>query len=415
LPPGARPFANIAQPNHLASICFLGICCLGWMHQRQQIGSATLRLGGAFFILGLVLTQSRTGLLQVGLLVAWVLAIRDRAHLRTSRRDALSLGIGLAGLSLCWPWFCDLLLLNGARSATEAQASVGLRGRHWWMMIDAIGREPWWGYGWQQLHSAQQRVALDHAWVGEHIESSHNLILDLLVWVGIPIGLTMVALLATWFLRRGLQCRNPHAAWLLVMVAGLFAHAMLEYPLEYAYFLIPIGLMMGALDGSVDAAADVRAPRAFLWGATGALALLLACIGKEYVKAEEDLRVLRFEAAHIGVDRIATPAPKLVLLTQLQAYLALGRIEARQGMEARELELAAAVAQRYGYQWVMFRYALAAGLNRQPEIAATTLARVCRVHSLRQCTDVRDRWQELANGQYPQLKSIAVPPLPMSR
>jgi O-antigen ligase len=405
LPPGGRPFGNVAQPNHLCTICFLGLCGLFWLHQQRRVHDAVFWIGATFLLLGMVMTQSRTGWLQIGLLIAWALAMRTRAGLRISRGQLLMLGgLFAAGVAL-WPIVCDLLLFSPGRSIDD-QMQAGIRLPYWLSMLDAIGREPLWGYGWQQIGAAQQRVALDHSGVGVLFEHSHNLVLDLLLWNGVPVGGLIVALLVWWFVAHIRYCRDARVVWLLSSVGGVFTHAMLEFPLEYAYFLIPVGLTMGAIDGLSPSERSLALPRWVVLSFTVLLSAVFVATAGEYLKAEENYRVLRMESARIGVDRIETPAPKLLLLTQLGAFLEFARIEAKPGMPAEQVEWMRKVSERFGYPPVMFRYALAAGLNEQPDISQQTLQRICRIHERQRCIEAREGWKAL-QAKYPQLQDMA--------
>lgn len=402
LPPGGRPFGNVAQPNHLCTLCFLGLCGLLWLHQHQKVSGAAFWLGAGFLLLGMVMTQSRTGWLQIGLLVGWGLAMRARAGLRNTRLQLLTLGTMFAVGVMLWPAVGDALLLSTGRSIGD-QMQAGTRLPFWWSMLDAIGREPLWGYGWQQVSAAQQRVALDHQSVGALFEHSHNVLLDLLLWNGLPIGGLMVALLAWWFIAHIRACRDARVAWLLVAVGGVCIHGMLEFPLEYAYFLLPVGLVMGAIDGmSPLGLASFRAPRWVMLSFTALLGVVFMGVTTDYLKAEENYRILRMESARIGVEGIVTPAPELRLLTQLAAFLQFARTEATPGMTPEQMDWMRKVSERFGYPPVMFRYALASGLNNQPEVAQQTLARLCRIYEPPRCAEAREGWARL-QMRYPQL------------
>lgn len=407
LPPAGRPFGNVAQPNHLCTLCFLGLCGILWLHQRHKLGGMGFGLAVGFLLLGMVMTQSRTGWLQIGLLLVWAMAMRTRAGLRITRPQLAVLGLVFTAGVVFWPVICEVLLLQGARSVGH-QMRPGSRVPYWLSMLDAIGREPLWGYGWQQVGMAQQRVALDHPTVGAQFDHSHNLVLDLLLWNGIPLGMLVVALLAWWFIAHMRACRDARIVWMLAAVGGVFAHGMVEFPLQYAYFLIPAGLAMGAIEGySTAGGRSLQVPR---WAALAIAALLGAMFAAtvvDYVKAEENYRSLRMESARIGVDRVVTPAPGLRLLTQLEALLQFARIEATTGMRPEQLDWMRRVSQRFAYPPVLFRYALAAGLNGQPEIARETLARICRIHEPKRCQEAKEGWGTL-QAQFPVLAGIAV-------
>lgn len=401
MPPGARPFGNVAQPNHLCTICFLGLCALLWLHQHKRVGGAVFWLGACFLLLGMVMTQSRTGWLQIGLLVFWGLVMRTRAGLRVTRQQLLAIGgLFVAGV-LLWPTLCEWLLLSPGRSIGD-QMRAGIRVPYWLSMLDAVAREPLWGYGWQQIGAAQQRVALDHPSVGIMFEHSHNLLLDLLLWNGVPAGGLIVVLLAWWGLAHIRACRDARVAWLLLAVGGVFTHAMLEFPLEYAYFLIPVGLAMGAIDGLSPSGRALALPHKVVLSFTLLLSVVFGVITVEYLKAEQNYRVLRLESARIGVHRLETPAVELKLLTQLGAFLQFARIEARPDMAPEEVDWMRKVSERFGYAPVMFRYALAAGLNGQPDAALETLNRLCRIHEPQRCVEAREGWAAL-RGKYPKL------------
>jgi hypothetical protein len=66
------------------------------------------------------------------------------------------------------------------------------------------------------------------------------------------------------------------------------------------------------------------------------------------------------------------------------------------------------VATRFGYPSVMFRYALVAGLNGQPDAASLTLQRLCRIHNAQRCAEARESWAALQQ-RYPQLNLVKIP------
>ena len=401
LPPGARPFANVAQPNHLCTLCFLGLCGLLWLHQRQRVDRAVFWMSAALLLLGMVMSQSRTGLLQIGLLIAWGLVMQGRASLRITRLQLLILGaIFVAGM-LLWPVACDALLLSVGRS-TEDQMSAGVRLPYWWAMLDAIGREPLWGYGWQQVGAAQQRVALDHPVFGVLFEHSHNLVLDLLLWNGVPIGSLIVAGLAWWFITHIRACRDARVVWLLAALGGAFTHSMLEFPLEYAYFLIPVGLAMGAIDALSPAGGpSLRVSRGATLSATVLLGAVFACAAVEYIKVEENYRTQRFELARIGVSGITTPAPRLHLLTQLEAILQVAHTEITPGMEAQQLDWMHKVSERFGYPLVILRYAVALALNGNPSEASRQIQVLRHLWGEKAYEDAKENFEQLTDSKRP--------------
>lgn len=410
LPPGQRPFGNVAQPNHLCTIAFLGICAAGVLRNSHLIGKSGFWAAGAWMVLGMVMSGSRTGWVQMSCLLIFVFWAGRRLELQISRKGTVGLAAAFAAAVLFWPDINSWLLLDRGRPLADTM-SGGTRIAHWWTMLDAIGREPLWGYGWQQVSVAQVRVADSHPFVGEQIEHAHNMVLDLLVWSGIPLGLTLLALALTWYVSRLRAIQDGRVAWLMLAITGLGAHAMLEYPHTYAYFLVPLGLFIGLVDRLQGQANMVLVPAnlARLVGLT--LLVLLGFIGHDYLQAEQSFRLLRMESAKIGAPGLQTPPPKLLLLNQLEAYQTFVHTEARPGMRADEVDSMRRTAERFATPPALFRYALVAGLNGQPDVAALTLKRLCLIHARPRCQEGRDGWLALQR-RYPVLLPIAPPEMP---
>lgn len=406
IPRGGRPFGNVAQPNHLCTISFLGLTCSGLLRQQGRIGRIGFWPAALLMILGMVLSGSRTGWLQMGMLVLLVFWMGPRSGIAPARRTAILLALAFAVLVLTWPDINEFLLLQDGR--TVARAFQGdTRGLHWATLTEAISQQPIWGYGWQQVSVAQVRLSDQSPFVGEHIEHSHNIVLDMLIWNGIPIGGILVALAGWWLGSRIWRCRQPSAVWLLVAITGIATHGMLEFPLEYAYFLMPLGLCIGAVDG-LQQTARIRIPQ---WGIrlSGVLlASALAAVAHEYLVAEQANRLLRLESARIGVPGLQTAPPNLPILNQLGAFLKFAHTEARPGMDGAELGWMRATSERFAYPPVMFRYAVAEGLNGRPEKAALTLQRLCKMHPVERCDEGREAWQTL-RAKYPELDKVPFP------
>jgi hypothetical protein len=423
LRPGDRPSGNVAQPNHFCTIAFLGLCGLAALREQRRIGPMALALGAPFLMSGMVLSGSRTGWLQMALGALLAVALARRTGARVGARPVLAGAALFLALTLAWPALTEQVDLQPTRPTSD-QLGAGTRPHHWRALGDAALRAPLAGYGWQQVALAQQATALDHPPIGEHVESSHNMVLDLLLWAGIPIGGLVVVLLALALLRQLLVVRESSVGWLLVGVVGLFVHGQLEYPLQYAYFLLPAGLIVGlahvraralSRSGSMASApppsVSPRAARLALPMMSVALSTLFAGIAADYLPAEENHRVLRLETARVGVTRLETPAVQLRLLNQLQAFLEFARDEPRRGMSVAEVEKMRRVSERFAYPPAMFRYALASGLNGRPDVATTTLARLCRIHSRLRCEDAIAAWLALQK-KHPELRDIAPPVLP---
>ncbi len=409
---GDRPYANFAQANNFCTALFLGLCALCWLRQAARIGNVCWSLAAAMLVFGMTMSGSRTGWLQLVLLAALIgWSGRRFPETQLRRAHALALLAALAATTLAWPLLNDALLLSNARSATD-QAQAGLRLPIWQMAIDAISAQPWWGYGWQQIPTAQWSVALEHASLQRYIDFSHNLVLDLMLWAGVPIGGT-VAALGGWALYRQLQSINDaRVLWLFAGVLGFFVHALLEMPHAYAYLLLPVGISIGISHALCPGEAMFRIRPVVAGGLWLTLLAAIVITGSDYLKVEQNYRTARLESA-FGERRIVTPAPDLQVLNQLGAFMRLIRTESRPGMAQAELDFLRQVTKRYAHPPAMLRLALAEGLNGQPDAAGETLARLCAMHVPARCEEGRASWMALQT-QYPRLLVVQPPSAPKS-
>ena len=411
LRPGDRPGANLAQANHLATLLSLSVIALLQVYQARRLSSPVCGLLLVWLGLGLVMTQSRTGWLSMIIVAVVLLSLRRRLNLRASA-SAVGVAVGtFAAAILTWPAVNEWLLLDTANLADRL--SVGTRRLHWATLWDAAWRQPWFGYGWQQVTLAQQAAVLDHAPSHEMVQNSHNVVLDLLIWVGTPIGGTLAAV-GTWWTwwRQARAINDAHRLWLWCAVLAIGVHALLEYPLDHAYFLLPLGLLVGLLEQSLPSAplkSSRTLPRPVFVALLAAMTCMLFWIGQEYMRVEQAGRDVRLLLAGVGLDVVpSVPPPDVVLLDGPREYHRFMITPARAGMMNADLDWMRAVSQRNAYPPAMLRFALAAGLNGRPEEAALTMRRLCAMHPPRRCSEAREAWRS-AQESFPGIAAIPGP------
>jgi len=228
----------------------------------------------------------------------------------------------------------------------------------------------------------------------ELIHYSHNLLLDLLVWNGIPLGLALIGAGAWWLYRALRAVDNPRNAMLVAAIGIVLTHALLEYPHAYAFFLLPLGIFVGTLSASqaVHRAADL--PRA---GVAAVLVLTSLAIGwtsADYVAAKRSLERLRYENNRVGPYR-NSPPPDLQLLTQLDAWLTVDRFKVKEPLSGASYELMRKTIERYPGDILMLRYAMASADRGNDVEAELTLRRLCLLYSSVECGVAREAWEKL--------------------
>jgi hypothetical protein len=279
----------------------------------------------------------------------------------------------------------------------------------WHALLDALTASPWIGYGWTQVNIATQVAGAEHVMQRGTLNESHNLVLDLMLWNGIPIALAIVALLVWWFTRRLRRVTDAESWLMLAAVGAVFLHEMVEFPLQYAYFLMPVGLLMGALDGADKDPAVCAAPRATLAAPLLVCATVVGWVGVEYPRVDQATREVRFIVAGIGVDKVSTsPPPDVWLLDSWREAHKFWLVSPKVGMTVEELDWMRRVQERHATPPFQARYAIAAGLNGRAEEAGLALTRLCHMHQIDRCRGWHEIWLELQKS-HSELNAIPFP------
>jgi hypothetical protein len=408
LPPAGRPFGNLAQVNHHATLLVLGMVGLVHEFERRRLSGPVVALAAGWLTFGLAMAQTRTSWLALALLVAWWFYWRARVGLRLPRVAVASLLLALVLGTLAFEPVSRLLLLAEPPNIA-ARLDAGPRSEMWLGMARAVWMQPWSGWGWNQVAIAHAHVATDHAAGHRLIQSAHSVLLDLPLAVGVPVALTVLGLFAVWLRARCLACVTGTQWALLAALMALCAHALVEYPLEYSYFLIPFGLFAGLLEGLQSVVPGPRPPRAVHPAALSLVFAMTIWLGIEYMNIEAHSRTVRLSLLGVGTTKAAYAGmPKPQLLDALADELKFMMTPGRPNMTSTELADMKAISQRFPTPPAMLRYALAAGLNGQSEDAVVTLRRLCHMHLHDRCAEARTAWRE-AQAQHPELKGIPAP------
>lgn len=404
-----RPGGNIGQPNQLATLILLALASAVYLFETQRLRSITASLIAAILLLGLALTESRSGLLSLGVLTTWWLLKRRRLGLGLS---AYVLTAWLTFFALCfvaWPSISSFLFAGGGDTAVaHVNTSAGTRLIVWPQLWEAAWMRPWLGWGLGGVSAAQNAVIHAHA-SGEAFTYAHNIVLDLMVGVGLPLSILLTVVTAVWLWRRVTAVKDL-TSWYGISVGLVFGvHSLLEFPFAYAYLLLPVMFLLGVQEARQGTADIVWIPRWIAATVLGLVGTLMIWSVIEYINIEEDFRVLRFEAMRMGTTPQDYERPKVILLTQLDALLKAGRIVPAPGMDPQQIELARKVALRFPWPATQNRYALSLALNGNKEEALRQMQVIRALHGKKHYESVRANWVELAREKYPQLKDVQLP------
>ncbi len=404
---GTRHYANMAQPNQLASLLLLGLLACGWGYYRKHLGANTATGIAAFLLFGVALTESRTGWLNIVLLVTMVIVWRRLAPSKIFVWVVLSLGVFFVFCVLTLPLFYNLFW--GGFEVRFRTEGVGKDPRWiiWIMFLKGALLQPLQGYGWGQIPHAQFLMLHDSLNLGGLFTSSHNLFIDLILWSGVPVGVGISVALAWWVVSVVRRIEGFSQLILFSFVVVLGTHAMLEFPLQYAYFLLPAGLVMGCLNTSVSLRVALH-PSKYLTALVPLVAIACLVITiRDYVQVETSFYGLRFEQKKIPTSIPPTP-PDVIALTQWRDYIAFARMKPTPNQTTEEMAAIRGLVTTMPSGLVMSKFAATLAINDQPVEAQLWLKRICLILSPELCEVNKVEWAKQAQTN----KSIAAVPWP---
>ncbi len=250
-----RAVGNLRQPNHLASLLVWSVIALVPLVEWRCIPRWLGALLAAFIMFGVVLSGSRTGLYGgTGVLVLWGLVDRRLSgFVRGMLICALAFPLGVYG----WRWmtmhvFVSTQVLGAAVRISEGDSS---HFAIWLNALEMVRQQPLLGVGWGEFNFAWTLTPFVHRPTA-FFDHTHDLPLQLAVELGVPCALVVLGLLV-WAFAQGARRawatagdagHGARAAW--IMIAMIAVHSLDEYPLWYAYFLLPAAWAWGFTLGS---------------------------------------------------------------------------------------------------------------------------------------------------------------------
>ena len=241
----SQPYANVGQPNHLATYLSLGIVAAIYLDARSWPRVA-VRLTLLLLAAGVALTGSRMGLLMV-LLLALAPALRTRVT-AFARGELGWIVSVLVAAGYCVGLLAGRLLapsVVGSQSTMDrvAEAAYGDRLTMWADALRITFSSPLTGVGVGEYAQAQYWLARPSTdLIGTPY--AHNAVLQFAAEFGVVAGIAFAVLCLWWFLGDWSRRRvSPALVCIVAMVALLAIHAMLEWSLWVLFVAILAGLL----------------------------------------------------------------------------------------------------------------------------------------------------------------------------
>lgn len=300
---GRRPFGNMAQANHLATYIAFALAAALYLVQQRRLRYPVWIVLSVVYTAGQALTVSRGPWLQTGVIVlagAWMAfdAHRNRLtsyggrhDIRRSLRDWVTpvlLLVIFVAVNIATRWANASFGLNLGQSAAERfqdASQIAPRLALWKYGLAMFEMHPWFGVGWGEFPRIQYEL-VDKLGSVEIANNSHNIGIDLLAKTG-ALGLAIVVVgLLLWFVRVLRGGERIERVFGVALLGIVLMHALVEYPQQYMFFLLPTWLVIGLLETAPLRAAPAAAARAVQGALVLAGLVALHPIQRDYARSE---------------------------------------------------------------------------------------------------------------------------------
>ena len=263
-----RAVGSMRQPNHLSSLLLWSLIAVVWLGDARLLRRGAVALVGLLLVFGVVLSGSRTGALGVGMLALW--GLLDKRLSRPARWMLVLAPVAYAVFWLgasAWADHSHAVFGGETRFTTKGDISSSRYGI-WANTLALIRMHPWVGVGFGEFNFAWTLTPFPGRPVA-FFDHTHNLPLQFAVELGLPLASAVLALLAWALWGAFSRARRPgigtdtassaaggtddtedtedtpmlRAAFMIVLM--VLVHSLLEYPLWYAYFLLPAAFAFG--------------------------------------------------------------------------------------------------------------------------------------------------------------------------
>ncbi|CAN7726480.1 Wzy polymerase domain-containing protein [Caballeronia sp. LjRoot29] len=264
-----RPFGNMAQANHLATYIAFATAGALYLVQTRRLPVVVWFVLSAIFSAGLALTVSRGPWLQMGVIVfggLWMAFIQGRS---TVADDPDGLASQAARSSKMRAWLIPIVLLvlffavnavirwanlrfqlelgqsaaERMQDANQIAPRLALWKYGWTMFLT----HPLLGVGWGEFPLHQFEFVRELGGV-EIANNSHDIFIDLLAKTGL-LGMAIIVFsVGCWLVRVLRAPHTPARIFALSLLGVLMMHALVEYPQQYMFYLMPAMLIFGLLE-----------------------------------------------------------------------------------------------------------------------------------------------------------------------
>jgi hypothetical protein len=302
-------------------------------------------------------------------------------------------------------YFCGVMALPsltsllGAISGTEHVNTGSVRLVFLQQALEISLSHPWLGAGWYEFGPQQVQIGADFA-PSSYAQHAHNIIMNFAAELGWPITIAVFTTLGYWFYR---CCLRPdqqkplskEVGFATLFLIAILVHSLVEFPLWYAYVLIPMAFLLGMVHQEQIGAMAIQVARGYLLALFLLMALGLVGIATDYRRVVIGFRALGWENLGLKADEGSTEPPGFTLFPQFYDYFRFAKTTARADMSSEDIAFMEHVAKRFGYAPVVMRMSFVYALNDRPDDTVRTMMTLMKLHPWLYA-EAYQTWQDMA-------------------
>ncbi|KYQ84578.1 hypothetical protein AWW72_07975 [Acinetobacter sp. NRRL B-65365] len=372
----SRPYANFGQPNNLATFLIMGLMGGLYLYEKRRLTLWLLIPASLVTLFAITLTQSRTSwVVCIFLFFYWIYKQYKTSPRFNFPRLLLWVGLYFVIAGYLLPVLTQLLSSNIDTGVTQT-ASIAQRAGSgherlgmWVQILHAIADKPWFGYGWSQTSIAVVE-SIQFNTVQVWYNSAHNVLLDLLVWNGVPLGLLIIGYISLWLFWLNKNAKDMTSIIAILMVCAILIHAMLEFPQRYAYFLLPMGFLLGLIQAQTPKLKGVMVDNNVI-RVVGVCALIVVLLIWRDYKLYQDNSRLVFKNQQPTAEVLGSS--KILVLTQFQQRLDWIALKPQVEMSEADLRLLGEMVKNKATPYNLKKYAQLLAYNQKLDEAEQQL------------------------------------------
>jgi len=371
-----RPYANFGQPNNLATFLIIGLMGGLYLYEKRRLTLWLLIPASLVTLFAITLTQSRTSwVVCIFLFFYWIHKQYKNSPRFNFPRLLLWVGLYFVIAGYLLPVLTQLLSSSIDTGVTQT-ASIAQRAGSgherlgmWVQILHAIADKPWFGYGWSQTSIAVVE-SIQFNTVQVWFNSAHNVLLDLLVWNGVPLGLLIIGYISLWLCWLNKNAKDITSIIAILMVCAILIHAMLEFPQRYAYFLLPMGFLLGLIQAQTPKLKGVTVNKNVIRFVGVCALIVVLLIWRDYKLYQDNSRLV-FKNQQPTAEVLGSS--KILVLTQFQQRLDWIALKPQVEMSEADLRLLGEMVKNKATPYNLKKYAQLLAYNQKLEEAEQQL------------------------------------------